>query len=314
MRTSDFTLSFTCVNGAVQRRVLNVAGSAVEHVDLEPSDPEPRRHVCPVGEHVTLLNASPAHPKPGFPRPNRPSAYYGETMEYRDSFHLRRRPVTRSRQRLLAASTALLFLLGCSGNKTAPFSDDASNSGSPSPISSEAPSVSASSVATEAEDAGEDGGDSSDEMQSVQVFFSRMEQQLDCSVVEPVERQVPDTAADTTAALNELFKGTTEAEREEGLSSFFGPRTEDLLRSVHVEDGTAYVDLHRSVLHINNASTTCGSTAFTATMEQTVKQFPTVQNVRYAVEGDPGVFYEFIQLGCPDGEGAGRCNPEPFQR
>lgn len=148
---------------------------------------------------------------------------------------------------------------------------------------------------------------------SVSVFFNA-EQDATCTAVEPVERHVGETKAVATAALTELFKGPTDAEQDRGLTSFFHEGTSDLLRSVHVEEGTAYVDLDREFLDINNASTSCGSIMIRSSIEATLTQFSTVEDVRYAIEGEPSAFYDFMQMGCPRPRSDGdRCDPAPFQ-
>ena len=106
--------------------------------------------------------------------------------------------------------------------------------------------------------------------QTIRVFFSP-ESSQSCGDVTPVQRDVTTTRAVATAALNELFKGPTAKEGARGLSSFFGPDTTDLLRSLRVENGVAYVDLG-DITDINNVSTSCGSTSFLAQMDATLKQ------------------------------------------
>lgn len=151
--------------------------------------------------------------------------------------------------------------------------------------------------------------------QTLQVFFTPTDAAGDCAAVEGVDREVPRTEAVATAALQQLFAGPTEAEQRRGLRSFFGPETRGLLRSVRVADGVAYVDLDAQVLQLNGASTSCGSAALTATIGRTLRQFPTVDDVRHAVEGDPSAFSAFVQAGCPEPRRPGdRCDPEPFRR
>jgi spore germination protein GerM len=150
----------------------------------------------------------------------------------------------------------------------------------------------------------------------VQVYFTRMESPTaSCSGVEAVPREVARTEAVATAALTELFGGPSDEEQRRGLSSVFSADTRDLLRTVHVEDGTAYLDLSASLLDIDEASTSCGGSALLASVEATAERFSTVDRVRYAVEGDPRRFYEFVQVGCPAPSTAGdRCDPAPFRR
>lgn len=147
---------------------------------------------------------------------------------------------------------------------------------------------------------------------TVRIFFSP-ESNPTCANVTPVRRDVPDTRAIATAALHELFKGPTAQEEARGLGSFFGPDTTGLLRSVHVTDGVAYVDLD-DITHINNVSTSCGSSMFLAQMDATLKQFPTVRQTVYAMEGDPEAFYTFLQRVCPDLllDAEGNCTSGPF--
>ena len=136
---------------------------------------------------------------------------------------------------------------------------------------------------------------------------------MSCAEVTPVKREVQTTRAVATAALNELFKGPTAEEEARGLRSFFGPRTADLLRSIRIEDGVAYVDLD-DITDINNVSTSCGSMTFLAQMDATLKQFPTVTQAVYAMEGAPSSFYASLELVCPDllVDSEGNCSPGRF--
>ena len=135
-------------------------------------------------------------------------------------------------------------------------------------------------------------------VQTVRVFFTP-ESSPSCADVTPVKREVRKTRAVATAALKQLFKGPTAEEEARGLLSFFGPATAGLLRSIRVESGVAYVDIN-DITRINNLSTSCGSTIFLSQMDATLKQFPTVTQVVYAMEGDPGSFYASLQHGCPE--------------
>jgi hypothetical protein len=144
------------------------------------------------------------------------------------------------------------------------------------------------------------------------VFFNP-EQAETCTAVKPVERRVEETEAVATAALNELFKGPTDAEEDRGLTSFFDEGTSGLLRSVHV-DGDRLSRSRPRVLGHRQASTTCGGSMVMASIEATLTQFSTVEDVRYAVEGEPSTFYDFMQIGCPRPRSDGdRCDPAPFQ-
>lgn len=171
--------------------------------------------------------------------------------------------------------------------------------------SSGPPSPSPSAMAPEA----------SGSQQTVQIYLSAFGPEGSrCEDVFAVERQVSQTEAVATAALNELFKGATADERSAGLGSTFSSETADLLRSVRIQDGIAYIDLEDTLEGINNVSTSCVSTALLAQLRATLLQFGTIRDAVFATEGDPLRFYEFLQMGCPepllDGDS---CNAAPFR-
>lgn len=203
---------------------------------------------------------------------------------------------------LLAAALALGLAAGCADSPP----DDAAGGSTSSAATSSEPSSAPSTTPPAADDPG---------TMSVQVFFTRMDDGSgSCSEVEAVTREVPETEAVATAALTELFAGPTAEEEQRGLSSLFDAGTHDLLRSLHVADGVAYLDLDGAFLELGNASSSCGGSAVMSSIEATLEQFPTVDEVRYAVEGEPAAFYDFLQIGCPTPSAAGdRCDPEPFR-
>lgn len=154
------------------------------------------------------------------------------------------------------------------------------------------------------------------EPQTVSVYFGHEDTaDTDCRAVYPVPR---DIAADANsrdevvaAALNTLFAGPTEAEREQGYSSFFSKETADALRGVDVDGDTAYVNLSDIRQVIPGVSSSCGSQAFFAAVGSTLDDAVGVENVVYAIEGDPALFYEWVQLGCPPDDNL--CDPAPFE-
>lgn len=148
---------------------------------------------------------------------------------------------------------------------------------------------------------------------TLKVYFgnSQLNQNQDCSRVYPVEREIPQTQAVAKAALNELFAGPTAEERAQGYSSLFSEKTKSILKSVKVEDETAYVDLVDIRPVLGSASTSCGSAAFLAEVESTLKQFSTVKKVVLAIEGKPETFYEWLQIGCSPQDSY--CDPTPFR-
>jgi spore germination protein GerM len=139
---------------------------------------------------------------------------------------------------------------------------------------------------------------------TVKVFFHDDKSDpevLDCNKPAPAIRSIPKTASVATAALHELFKGPS-VEEAKTMSGFGPPETDGILKSVNVKSGTAYVNFTgRLTAQMGNATTSCGS-GFFSMVEATLKQFPTIKKVVYAVEGDTNEFYEWAQVGeCPHG-------------
>lgn len=124
---------------------------------------------------------------------------------------------------------------------------------------------------------------------------------LDCNKVAPVKRTIPRTASTATTALNELFKGPTEEEAK-SYTGFGPPSTDGILKRVTVKNGAAYVNFTTRLFdQMGNATSSCGG-GFWSMVEATLKQFPTIKNVYYAVEGNANDFYEWVQVGeCPHG-------------
>lgn len=134
---------------------------------------------------------------------------------------------------------------------------------------------------------------------------------MDCTKAFPTTRTIPRTTATARAALDELFKGTTEEERKKGFWAFDPENTTGILKSVRVSKGAAYVNFTKLAYEkLGNATTSCGA-GFFPMVENTLLQFPTIKKVYYAVEGDANGFYEWVQVGeCPYGR---HCLKKNFQ-
>ncbi len=133
----------------------------------------------------------------------------------------------------------------------------------------------------------------------------------DCSAVFPVNRFLPGTSTLAPSALRSLFRGPSSQERGEGYRSFFSESTAGLLRRLRVEAGTAYLDLYDMRQALSGASSSCGSAEFQSQIERTLLQFSTIERVRYAIDGDPRTFYEWVNEPC--GRANDDCNPAPFR-
>jgi spore germination protein GerM len=149
----------------------------------------------------------------------------------------------------------------------------------------------------------------------VQVYFNndRLAARADdCATVFAVARQLPKTAGVATAALNQLVAGPTEDERAAGYRSPFSVATAGLLRGVHVEHGTAYVNLNDPRTLLAGATSSCGAAEFRTQLERTLRQVPTVRRVIFAIDGEPRAFYEWMGEDCDLGND--RCDAAPYRR
>ncbi len=152
------------------------------------------------------------------------------------------------------------------------------------------------------------------ETMTVKAYFGNINfnpNMQDCSKVYPVERIVPKTLGPAKVALEELFKGPSEEEKIQGYVSWFSEKTKDILKSVKIENNTAYLDLKDIRQIIPGASASCGSAHFLAEVETTLKQFPIVNRVIIAIDARPSIFYEWIQIGCAKENDF--CDETPFK-
>ncbi len=125
----------------------------------------------------------------------------------------------------------------------------------------------------------------------------------DCSVkVHPVNRIIPKTTAVARGTLEQLFAGPTSDEKARGFYSDFSEATKSFLISVNVKNKVAYVNLRdlTSTTSMGNFTTSCGGSNFFGQVENTLKQFPSIKKVFFAMNGDPSLFYDWMQIGeCP---------------
>ena len=141
---------------------------------------------------------------------------------------------------------------------------------------------------------------------TVKVFFHNEKlnpNQQDCSKVFPAERTIPRTKAPARAALEEFLKGTREEEQANEFSSFPAEDTRDIVLGLNVKNGVAYVNFKKIVFDkLGNTTSSCGG-GFYPGIEATLKQFKTIREVVFAVEGSSDDFYEWVQVGeCPHGK------------
>lgn len=150
---------------------------------------------------------------------------------------------------------------------------------------------------------------------TLSVYFNHAQRagtEADCAIVFSLPRPVPRTEAVATAALQQLFAGPTEAERAAGYRSPFSAASAGMLKRVHINHGTAYVDLHDLRTRLGGATSSCGAAEFRMQVERTLRQFPTVRRVILAIDGEPRTFYEWMGESCDLSND--RCDAAPFRR
>jgi spore germination protein GerM len=113
----------------------------------------------------------------------------------------------------------------------------------------------------------------------LRVYFSRVTNN-DVEFV-PVERAVPHTLAAGQAAIEELLKGPTPAERSWGLHSSIPEGAK--LRSLRIVDGVAYADFDEALQFQVGGSLRVMVIRKSITL--TLLQFPTVQSVVISIDG-----------------------------
>lgn len=134
---------------------------------------------------------------------------------------------------------------------------------------------------------------------TVTVYFSTGDGS-DCGEVSPFTR--PMEGDDPLgSALVQLLAGPTEAEIEAGASSFFSSETIDSLSIIDFGSGSpkpTRIGFEDLPALIPNASTSCGSEALLAQLNNTVLQY--VPKVRYELFGSCPMFANWLQRECMD--------------
>lgn len=118
---------------------------------------------------------------------------------------------------------------------------------------------------------------------TVKAYFpnTNMGSTEDCTLVYPLNREIPYTQAVGRGALNELFKGVTEKEIEYGY--FTNLNTGIIIQSLSIQNGIAKVDLNQRLQEGVGGS--CKVSSIRAQIEKTLLQFPTVNTVVISIDG-----------------------------
>lgn len=121
------------------------------------------------------------------------------------------------------------------------------------------------------------------ETTKVKVFFgnNKLDPEVSCNKVFAVEREVPKTTAVARAALLELFKGPTEAEKSAGYFTSINPGV--AIQNLIIENGVAKADFDETLERAVGGS--CRVSAISAEIRETLKQFPSVKSVIISIDG-----------------------------
>ncbi|MDH3679954.1 MAG: GerMN domain-containing protein, partial [Acidimicrobiia bacterium] len=141
--------------------------------------------------------------------------------------------------------------------------------------------------------------------ETVEVYFS-VGDGSDCSRVEPHVRNIGLGVDPIRAAFDELIGGPSPDEASAGATSFFSSETANVVSAVSLTDGLLVVDFADLRTLIPNASTSCGSEALLAQLNNTAFQFSDVDRVRYRIEGSCDDFANWLQRDCFDADRSGQ--------
>ncbi|MFA6252038.1 MAG: GerMN domain-containing protein [Candidatus Paceibacterota bacterium] len=118
----------------------------------------------------------------------------------------------------------------------------------------------------------------------VKVFFANdnIDKEVTCNNVYYVEREVENTKAIATAAINELLKGTTEKEEADGYRTLINSGVK--INKLVIENGIAKIDFSSEFEKGMGGS--CKVSLIRKQIEETLKQFEAVKSVVISVNGD----------------------------
>ena len=118
---------------------------------------------------------------------------------------------------------------------------------------------------------------------TVKAFFNNnnLDPEVTCVKVFPVERHISKTEGVARAALEELLSGTTIEESTQGYLTSINSGVK--IQSLTIIDGVARVDFDEQLEFQMGGS--CRVSAIRAQIEETLKQFPTIEEVIISING-----------------------------
>lgn len=117
----------------------------------------------------------------------------------------------------------------------------------------------------------------------VKVFFNnnKLDPEFSCNKVFPAEREIVKTQAVARMSLEELLKGPTENEKSDGFFTSINPGVK--IQKLTIENGVVEVDFDEQLEFQVGGS--CRVAAIRAQITETLKQFPTVNEVIISISG-----------------------------
>jgi hypothetical protein len=117
----------------------------------------------------------------------------------------------------------------------------------------------------------------------VSLFFSSTKEDpssLNCEITYPVKRRVPFNNTPAEETMNQLLMGPTTQEQQDGYSSNISKEVR--INKLTIQDETAKVDFNEK---LKDVAGSCKVQAIRSQIENTLKQFNTVQNVEISING-----------------------------
>jgi hypothetical protein len=121
------------------------------------------------------------------------------------------------------------------------------------------------------------------ETMTVNVYFSNNElnPEIICDLVFPVERIIPKIQTVGRSSIEELLAGPTTSETAQGYFTSINPGV--VIQDLRIDQGIAYIDFNDQLESQIGGS--CNVSAISAQIVETLKQFPTVDNVVISING-----------------------------
>ncbi len=118
---------------------------------------------------------------------------------------------------------------------------------------------------------------------TVEAYFNNnnLDPQITCTKVFAVKREVAKTEAVARVALEELLKGPTDQEKQDGYLTNINPGVK--IQSLTIQEGVAKVDFDKTLEQAVGGS--CRVSAIRAQITRTLEQFPAVEQVIISIDG-----------------------------